>query len=154
MVAELDLAFAKAKYADDLRAIEPRLEPIRGREGTRHPGQLDPPVPGAPPAARPATVVPIDVELDPQTYAMIVTGPNTGGKTVTLKTVGLLAVMAQAGCTSPPISGSELSLFKRIFADIGDEQSIEQSLSTFSGHITNIIRILQAGRPPIAGHSG
>ncbi len=142
LVAELDLCFAKAKYADDLAASEPQLYAIP-KTSQGHPGTIIRLEQARHPLLDPATVVSIDVELDPQTYALVVTGPNTGGKTVTLKTVGLLALMAQSGLHIPAHSGSEISLFKQIYADIGDEQSIEQSLSTFSGHITNIIRILE-----------
>jgi DNA mismatch repair protein MutS2 len=141
-VADLDLCFAKAKYSDSLAASEPFLHPIAKPSG-RHPGTIIRLYQARHPLLDPATVVPIDVELDAQTYAMVVTGPNTGGKTVTLKTIGVLALMAQSGLHIPAHSGSEISLFHNIYADIGDEQSIEQSLSTFSGHITNIIRILE-----------
>jgi len=142
LVAELDVCFAKAKYADDMAATEPVLHAIP-KTSTGHPGTIIRLYQARHPLLDPATVVSIDVELDPQTYALVVTGPNTGGKTVTLKTTGLLALMAQTGLHIPAHSGSEISIFHNIYADIGDEQSIEQSLSTFSGHITNIIRILE-----------
>jgi DNA mismatch repair protein MutS2 len=140
-IAALDLCFAKAKYSDATSANQPVLHPIVKPSG-RHPGTIIRLYQARHPLLDPAMVVPIDVELDAQTYAMVVTGPNTGGKTVTLKTIGLLALMAQSGLHIPAHSGSEISLFHNIYADIGDEQSIEQSLSTFSGHITNIIHIL------------
>jgi DNA mismatch repair protein MutS2 len=152
IIAEIDLVLAKAKYAEETDALEPILVkfPRKGREinGDRtHPGSVIRLYDARHPLLDPETVVPVDVVLDPETYALIITGPNTGGKTVTLKTVGLLALMAQSGLHIPVGSGSEISVFKKIYADIGDEQSIEQSLSTFSGHITNIIRILdQADR--------
>jgi DNA mismatch repair protein MutS2 len=140
-IADLDLCFAKAKYSDAIAANQPILQLIAKSSG-RHPGTIIRLYQARHPLLDPAMVVPIDVELDAQTYAMVVTGPNTGGKTVTLKTIGLLALMAQSGLHIPAHSGSEISLFHNIYADIGDEQSIEQSLSTFSGHITNIIHIL------------
>ncbi len=145
-LADLDLTFACAKYAEDLHAFEPALLPMKtaAKNKNTHPGVTIRLREARHPLLDPATVVPIDVELDPQTYALIITGPNTGGKTVTLKTVGLLALMAQAGLHIPAHSGSQISIFENVYADIGDEQSIEQSLSTFSGHITNIIRILKA----------
>jgi len=149
VVAELDLVFSCAKYAEDLYAFQPELLPFKETAssgepgGTLHPGVTIQLIEARHPLMDQETVVPIDVELDPQTYALIVTGPNTGGKTVTLKTIGLLALMAQSGLHIPAKNGSRISIFKHIYADIGDEQSIEQSLSTFSGHITNIIDILE-----------
>ncbi len=145
-IADLDVCFAKAKYSDAIAGSEPVLHPIVKSSGP-HPGTSIRLYQARHPLLDPATVVPIDVELDAQTFAMVVTGPNTGGKTVTLKTIGLLALMAQSGLHIPANSGSEISIFHNIYADIGDEQSIEQSLSTFSGHITNIIRILEHADP-------
>jgi DNA mismatch repair protein MutS2 len=147
-LAQLDLAFAKAKYADELHAAEPILHPLplSGRTKAPEPTQSASVIrlsQARHPLLEPATVVPIDIDLSPGTFAVVITGPNTGGKTVTLKTVGLLAVMAQSGLHIPARSGSELSCFHEVYADIGDEQSIEQSLSTFSGHITNIVHILK-----------
>ena len=140
-LAELDLVFMCAKYAEDLNAVEPILLPLQSK-GEQHPGSTLQLHKARHPLLDQQRAVPIDVTLDDQTFALIITGPNTGGKTVTLKTVGLLALMAQTGLHIPAQSGSALNIFEDIFADIGDEQSIEQSLSTFSGHITNIVRIL------------
>jgi DNA mismatch repair protein MutS2 len=149
-LAMLDLIFAKAKYAEELKASEPMLKELKVA-GSR--SKVDQSstinlqtlklIHARHPLLDSATVVPIDVDPKPGTRAIVITGPNTGGKTVSLKTVGLFALMAQSGLHIPVQSGSELPCFHSVFADIGDEQSIEQSLSTFSGHITNIIRILK-----------
>ena len=141
-LAHLDLIFAKAKYADHLNATQPKLKRFNRSKNGVNPGLTLRLWQARHPLLESETVVPIDVETDSETYCLLITGPNTGGKTVTLKTVGLMACMAQSGMHIPVSEESEISLFKAIYADIGDEQSIEQSLSTFSGHITNIIKIL------------
>lgn len=142
-LAQFDLALMCARYADDLHAVEPVLVPIKSNR-VDHPGTTIRLYQARHPLLDPVNVVPVDVDLDEQTFSLVITGPNTGGKTVTLKTVGLLVLMAQSGLQIPAQSGSVLSFFQDVFADIGDEQSIEQSLSTFSAHITNIARILKA----------
>ncbi|MCX6058628.1 MAG: endonuclease MutS2 [Chloroflexi bacterium] len=149
-LAALDLAFAKAKYADELKASEPILHELKSA-GSKlkdsQPSTFNLPTLNLVHARHPLldhnNVVPIDIDPAPGTRAIVITGPNTGGKTVSLKTLGLLVVMAQSGLHIPAQSGSELPCFHSVWADIGDEQSIEQSLSTFSGHITNIIRIIK-----------
>ncbi len=140
----LDLVFAKARYAEDLKAVEPELLPIQPRrENPDHPGSTIY-LQGARHPLLSGNVVPIDVEFDENTWVLVVTGPNTGGKTVSLKTVGLLVLMAQIGLHLPA-EQAKLSVFEGVYADIGDEQSIEQSLSTFSSHMTNTIHILREG---------
>ena len=143
IMASLDLVFARAKYADELSAVEPILVDQPVKTPVHHPGSRIRLYNARHPLLNPDMVVPIDMLLDEETFILVITGPNTGGKTVTLKTVGLFALMSQSGLHIPAISGSEISIFREVFADIGDEQSIEQSLSTFSGHITNIIHILK-----------
>lgn len=133
LIGQIDFTFAKARLAHVQKAILPKMNDrgyLKLKRG-RHP-LLDP-----------KKVVPLDLELGNQFDSIIVTGPNTGGKTVSLKTVGLLSLMAMSGLFVPADEGSQLCVFDAIFADIGDEQSIEQSLSTFSSHMTNIIRILE-----------
>jgi DNA mismatch repair protein MutS2 len=142
-LAELDLYLACAKYAEDLHASEPLILESRKTRGEKHPGTTIRLYHVRHPLLDPEKVIPIDMDLDEKTFTVVITGPNTGGKTVSLKSVGLMVLMAQSGFHIPAQSGSALSCFSQVFADIGDEQSIEQSLSTFSGHITNIVRILR-----------
>lgn len=140
-LATLDVARAKARLAESMHASEPtidgrgRTRPLLSLRQARHPLLGERAVPSSP-------------ELGRDFDTLVITGPNTGGKTVALKTVGLLALMAQSGLHIPADDGSTLPVFERIYADIGDEQSIEQSLSTFSAHVANIIRMFRDLTPP------
>ena len=132
VLADFDFTFAKAKLAEDMDA----QQPVMNREGRAHLRQARHPLI---PRDR---VVPIDIELGDVYTMLLITGPNTGGKTVSMKTFGLLVLMAQSGCFLPTAPDSTLPVYQNIYADIGDEQSIEQSLSTFSAHMTHIVDIL------------
>ena len=161
-LAQLDLVFARARYSLDYRMTPPDLntEGVLAIRGARHPlleylfREEAKPLPKAADGQVVITekrearsVVPIDVHLGLQFQMLIVTGPNTGGKTVALKTMGLLALMAQCGLHIPAHQGSQLPIFDEVLADIGDEQSLEQSLSTFSSHIRRVCDILRKATP-------
>ena len=132
-VCELDFIFAKAKYGLEIDGSKPKINDkgVINLVHVRHP-LIDK-----------EKVVPADIFLGEKFSSLIITGPNTGGKTVTLKTLGLVHIMGLCGLLIPADSGSEISFFKEVYADIGDEQSIEQSLSTFSSHMTQIVKIMQ-----------
>ena len=133
ILTELDFIFAKAKYASSINAICPEVNEDKSFDIIQ----------GRHPLINPKEIVPSDIYLGKEFDTLMITGPNTGGKTVTLKTVGLLHLMGLSGLLIPAKDSSSISFFKEIFADIGDEQSIEQSLSTFSSHMTNIVKIIE-----------
>lgn len=133
ILTELDFIFAKAKYSSSINGICPTVSDDRSFDIIQ----------GRHPLIDPKVVVPSDIYLGKEFNTLMITGPNTGGKTVTLKTVGLIHLMALSGILIPAKDASSIGFFKEIFADIGDEQSIEQSLSTFSSHMTNIVRIME-----------
>ncbi len=141
LLVSIDVVTAAARLSNDLACAAPRLHPVRPGArlqllGARHPilalrafaGELE--------------VVPNDIELPVGAHALVVSGPNTGGKTVTLKTLGLFALMSQAGLPVPTSPDSEMPFWERVFSDIGDEQAVERDLSTFSGHVRNLVRLL------------
>ncbi|MHB9031619.1 MAG: endonuclease MutS2 [Anaerolineae bacterium] len=149
LLAQIDLILAKGRYSFNLKATPPDIvlvSAVRDAEGETLPASAHPLhlIRARHPLLPRETCVPIDVYLGADFTVLLVTGPNTGGKTVALKTIGLLAAMAQAGMHIPAAEGSKLPVFNSIYADIGDEQSIEQSLSTFSSHMTRIIDILES----------
>ncbi|MBE0431336.1 MAG: endonuclease MutS2 [Dehalococcoidia bacterium] len=148
LIAEIDLALAKARYAGEAGAIEPDIvAPDReaASDGDGQGGVLRLVEARHPLLAKKA--VPLSIEIGREFSALVITGPNTGGKTVALKTIGLLSIMARAGLPIPARSESSIPLFDAVFADIGDEQSIEHTLSTFSWHIGNIVRIINTATP-------